>query len=353
MAAECEGLRRPVDEIDIIEAALGAAKLKSPLSPETSVPVTSVGMAYTNADAANVSVYGAQLKNWIDMQVNTRLDLVLARQAEESAITLAGMQHSEGDIESLKEMQSKLFSVVEGLSQQMIRVKTAVAANTQAKLIAVVETLSEELARTKSTLVDELESLKTSVAFCEVAVKDVAVEARQVDLDEVRLRKDVEDSQGRLSEDLAGLQRRLVAELRAETVAALQTESDAIARLDQRLFLLDQRLERAGVLSDRASRPAARSQSPRSPRSPIYSPGWNIIGGRLVSEHETNLFSEHLAAEVSRPRVFPPTPLRETLDHLHPVPSVGSTYTRPRLRVVDTGNQDVIRVVTTTRERMA
>merc|ERR1711879_685381 len=69
-------------------------------------------------------------------------------------------------------------------------------------------------------------------------------EARQADCTELRLRKQVEDSQDRLGEDLASLQRRLVAELRAETVAALQSESDAIARLDKRLWVLDQRVER-------------------------------------------------------------------------------------------------------------
>jgi chromosome segregation ATPase len=251
------------------------------------------------------------------------LDMLLAGRAEESAVALVGVQRVEAEMEAIKEMQSKLFSVVEGLSEEMNKVKAAVSGKTQAKMLGVIETLSKELTNTRSA-VDELKfanasiaedmgRLKISIASCELAIKDasaeVRAEARQVDCTELRLRKQVEDSQDRLGEDLASLQRRLVAELRAETVAALQSESDAIARLDKRLWVLDQRVERR--LDDLATSGGSveiacadhtatvqgftvvnHCQSPqRTPRSPVYSPGWSIIGGRLISAEDRRMSS--------------------------------------------------------------
>jgi hypothetical protein len=56
------------------------------------------------------------------------------------------------------------------------------------------------------------------------------------------MRAVVEDSQARLEEELVSMQQRLVAELRAETTAAFNRESAAIAALDEQLWITDQRL---------------------------------------------------------------------------------------------------------------
>jgi hypothetical protein len=290
------------------------------LIPSFPVPRMLDGVTYGEADAQNVIAYGAQLKSWVDLQVDARVDMLFATRVEEAVLALDGVRRTELEIGAIKDMQTKLFAVVEGLSEEMGKVKAAVAANTQAKILGVVERLSNDVANLRSA-VEELtvkseeltvkseELTVTSVAtiadvgYLQSSIRDSAreirAETRQADFVEVRMTKALEDSQ----EGLVGLQKRLVAELRAETVAALQSESEAIATLDQRLWKLDQRIERR--LDDVAARGrerivvetarslsqsphVSRSQSPHdqknSPRSLVYSPGWNIIGGRLVSK---------------------------------------------------------------------
>merc|ERR1712139_723005 len=93
------------------------------------------------------------------------------------------------------------------------------AATDQAKISSLIEKLSQDLASTQVAVAEEVDRLKTSVASCELAV--------------------LQDATGPTREDVS-----LIAELRAEMVAALTCEFDAIARLDKRIWLLDQRIER-------------------------------------------------------------------------------------------------------------
>lgn len=54
--------------------------------------------------------------------------------------------------------------------------------------------------------------------------------------------RQVEASEVRLGEELGGLQQRLISELRAETTAAFRSEAAAVASLDEQIWLTDQRL---------------------------------------------------------------------------------------------------------------
>jgi hypothetical protein len=284
------------------EALLGAAASPGPSNAQgsTSVPpgiVPGAGDAYSEADMANVIAYGNQLKSWVDIQVDCRMEAWLVARAEESVRT--GYE-----VQAMKELQAKHFAVVESLSQEMLRIKSSVAAEDKAQLRDI-DTLSKDLDKTTvavEVLADDFGRLRKTVAFCESAIKDISIETKramrdvslehtQVESLEMRLRKRIEDNQNRL-----------VAELRAETAAALQTESDAIARLDQRMWVLSQRVERR--MSDGSSRVErealairpitslglassarilSRSLSPRESREAVYNPRWNIIGGRLIS----------------------------------------------------------------------
>lgn len=247
-------------EVDIIEAALSNARSKvtvdaalgdaSPLGcverellSRNDLSLDSPGMVYTDADATNVSEYGAQLKSWVDLQVDMRLDLVLVRREEEAA----------SEMSAVKEMQSRTFALVESLTEEITRLKANVP-------------------------------LQDSV---EVAARSVATEARQVELTEGRLLQDLKDSHRRFCDDIdtrlvdlrgdltREVQREFdglaksIAALSTETTAALGCESDAISKLDKRLWLLDQRLERRfEELADRyehgVSQPLQRRES--SPR---------------------------------------------------------------------------------------
>jgi len=72
----------------------------------------------------------------------------------------------------------------------------------------------------------------------------LALAATKVDIENSRreLQRAVQDSQSSLKEELIALQKRLVAELRAETTAAFRSESASVAALDEQLWLTDQRL---------------------------------------------------------------------------------------------------------------
>lgn len=165
-----------------------------------------------------VAVYGVQLKGWIDMQVDARLNLVLrdalARELmawrQENAATIAGVQQAEADMEVLKGTQAKLLAVVEGISEELARTKAAVSA------------------LQLGTQLDMTAMSKREVDFQD-ATKD-------------ELKKWVEESQTRLSEDILALQQRLMTELRNETTAAFRSEAAAVAALDEQLWLTDQRL---------------------------------------------------------------------------------------------------------------
>ncbi|CAE7269673.1 unnamed protein product [Symbiodinium natans] len=88
----------------------------------------------------------------------------------------------------------------------------------------------------------------------------------------------IQEAQVRLSEDVVALQQRLVAELRAETTAAINRESAALAALDEQLWITDQRLgQRIDDLAQ--SRLRERNAS-------------GVKGGRLLSSLITETFED-------------------------------------------------------------
>mmetsp|Transcript_94921 Transcript_94921/g.178580 ORF Transcript_94921/g.178580 Transcript_94921/m.178580 type:complete len:446 (-) Transcript_94921:43-1380(-) len=165
-----------------------------------------------------VASYGVQLRNWIDMQVDARLSVVLhgvldgefMALRQESGAALGAVQQAESEMQVLKGTQAKLLSVVEGISEELARTKAAVSAF---QLGAQLDTA----AKTRS---------------------------REVEMDDTKseLKRWVEESQTRLSEDIMALQQRLMADLRNETTAAFRSEAAAVAALDEQLWLTDQRL---------------------------------------------------------------------------------------------------------------
>jgi hypothetical protein len=288
--------------IDIIEAALGDAKRGAASSKDSGI----LGMDYSEADAAQVSAYGAQLRSWIDIQVEVRLN---------------------AELSTLKAMQSKLFTVVEGLSAELAQLKAVHVRQVSFAQQGVVVQQQSIAAQQQAVAQAAHQAASVASQQAQQAIASQHAVAAQA-ASAQRQAQQATEAQAKLSEDLDRLKASMAScelalktvdgkeinKLRAETVAALQTEADAITRLDKRLVLLDQRLEKriSDVLVHRPSSlsMATRDESP-SPSyrnskpqgfllakslsmatrdehpSPAYrdsSPSWNIIGGRLISE---------------------------------------------------------------------
>jgi len=137
-----EAAEAMVDEVTLLEAALREATNRkrglgfggghveaSPMGAEERYSdVGGVGME--GFDRATIS-YGTQLKAWIDMQVDARLNAVLpsildkqvGTLQQESVATIRMYQRLEGELELVKSAQCKLFAVVEGASEEISQLK--------------------------------------------------------------------------------------------------------------------------------------------------------------------------------------------------------------------------------------
>jgi len=115
-----------------------------------------------------VASYGVQLKAWIDVQVDSRLNFVLqgflegdlAAVCDESSATLAVVQRMHDEIDVLKNTQAKLLAVVEGISEELARLKTVVAA---CQLVAQLKTAVSGGGQVREELVAAVEKVMAIV----------------------------------------------------------------------------------------------------------------------------------------------------------------------------------------------
>merc|ERR1712136_547855 len=104
--------------------------------------------------------------------------------------------------------------------------------------------LGEDLAALQRRVMAELRS-ESAASLRDEAANRGDLDAR---FEEIRreildvARKQVSDSEVRLGDELGSLQQRLISELRAETTAAFRSEAAAVASLDEQIWLTDQRL---------------------------------------------------------------------------------------------------------------
>lgn len=291
-------------ELDIIQAALqGARNIAASRTgtPFTASPVKSAhesafvpppGEGYNDEDTAKVIEYGKQLKSWVDMQVDARMDAWLATRIEDE--------------------NEKYRLLVQPINDGLIQFRSL--ASYVDKMVELVQ--PQELARTHAAMAEDIGRLKTAVVSCEDAIKDVSriskeafrevsLEGKQVENLELRLQKRIEELYRDEREN--NILRGSVAELRRETATALRDEADNLSRLDQKVSELSQRIDRRSgdilreplVSSTRSI--LGRSVSPLerlTPRDreflrerefaytqePLYMPRWNIVGGRVISD---------------------------------------------------------------------
>lgn len=245
---------------------------------------------YAGVAAEDVSTYGAQLKAWVDMQVDARLEVVLRAQLD---TYMLGVHH---DLEAVRDMQAKQFAVLESLSEEPARIKAAM------KHLALVEEANTALCKEVTSLrpaIDECQSIaKLNMAAmkeCESAIKSNAAEMRQVEMDESRLKRQMEESQDRLREEILARQHRSFSDLRNEMTLAIQNEATAIAALDKRFYVLDQRVsQRIEELALKGEEHMSPSTSLRSIERVVNpdSPEWSFCGGRVIRSKTAETLSQ-------------------------------------------------------------
>lgn len=131
----------------------------------------------------------------------------------------------ETDCKLRAELEGKLAMVTESVS---CRTEASAAVGVRAEFNAMQPEVRLELAEQRALLEELRARVTSSQARLEAGLEALAGQAQAVE--------------ARLDGGLAALQKRLAAELRAETVAAIRTEKSAVAALDEQLWLTDQRL---------------------------------------------------------------------------------------------------------------
>mmetsp|Transcript_76174 Transcript_76174/g.134854 ORF Transcript_76174/g.134854 Transcript_76174/m.134854 type:complete len:644 (-) Transcript_76174:111-2042(-) len=231
-----------VDEVTLLEAALreamqkrhhlGAApEMPSPGGLEMPREIFREQLRYpldVNAAALSgrrdidvaTAAYGAQLKAWIDMAVDSRLNVVLPSVIEgelissqqETAAAARLYQTLQNEVELVKGAQAKLLNLVEGLSEEFGRMKL------QGEALAAVEKVMytvEELKQSVSVGERSLDPLHLErlsshdTALSEMLGRHDRHEARFTELDEVMadLRRLHSDSHTGVHQELAELRR--------------------------------------------------------------------------------------------------------------------------------------------------
>lgn len=271
-----------VDEVGLLEAALrDAVEKKRGLTPHASPSKELHGQVLTehfkvSTEAAvspnaqvrdrfenSVAAYGRQLKAWVDMQVDGRLNLVLRGLIEETALETA-------------ELQQETLASVENLMLTVEELKRSVAMESREGKFALYDKLLDEMrsmhvqhdasfAELKNALQHHEQRLQTWRAEITATVNeefrtlnatwgDEAPQRQEIGemngcfdnvarhSDLTALQRVLEASQARLGEDLVALQQRLISELRAETTAAFKNEAAGVKALDEQLWRSDQQL---------------------------------------------------------------------------------------------------------------
>mmetsp|Transcript_54488 Transcript_54488/g.129898 ORF Transcript_54488/g.129898 Transcript_54488/m.129898 type:complete len:449 (-) Transcript_54488:177-1523(-) len=206
-----------------------------------------------------VAIYGVQLRAWIDMQVDARIQQTLAGLVEgelissrqESTTALATSGRLEREVRSSTDAQAKMLVVVEGIAEEMARLKAAVTAcqlGTQLNAvrsnsswdemrIARHEAALDELRKDVQRLQDEVQ--RNQQRFSAELSEALGVFATKREVD--GLFQTVQQLEAKIPAALREFKQEIT-ELRAEMTAAFQREAAAVVALDEQVWLTDQRL---------------------------------------------------------------------------------------------------------------
>lgn len=182
-AAQAEAV---LDEVSILQAALQEVQRKRGIGPIPGggsgvYPGGSIGgspaqdafrepMRYANGPEVaavpgynvDLAAYGAQLKAWVDMQVDARLNMMVPQflDAELGALQRA-YQRTDSDIDLVKNAHTKLYSAVECLSEDFEKMKVqSEALAAVEKVVLMVEELKQSTAlRDRDPQISEFRNL--------------------------------------------------------------------------------------------------------------------------------------------------------------------------------------------------
>mmetsp|Transcript_6818 Transcript_6818/g.12000 ORF Transcript_6818/g.12000 Transcript_6818/m.12000 type:complete len:427 (+) Transcript_6818:94-1374(+) len=206
-----------------------------------------------------VAIYGVQLRAWIDMQVDARIQQTLAGMVEgelissrqESTTALATSGRLEREVRSSTDAQAKMLLVVEGIAEEMSRLKAAVTAvqlGTQLNAVRNNSSWDEmRIARHEAALDDlrkDLQRLQDEVRNNQTRVnaelsEAVAMFATKREVNE--LFQAVQQLEAKIPAALREMKQEIT-DLRTEMTAAFQREAAAVVALDEQVWLTDQRL---------------------------------------------------------------------------------------------------------------
>eukprot|EP00929_Paragymnodinium_shiwhaense_P025853 TRINITY_DN1553_c0_g5_i1.p1 TRINITY_DN1553_c0_g5~~TRINITY_DN1553_c0_g5_i1.p1 ORF type:complete len:369 (+),score=115.15 TRINITY_DN1553_c0_g5_i1:88-1194(+) len=250
-AAAVGGGRSPLPHVrsfPVLAAEAPAAQAQG--APAALDPLSAAMWRDRNWDVA-LSEYGDQLRAWVELQVDARIDAVfrgaldaqLAAARHEAATALTTAGRLEGELAAVAEGQTKLLMVVEGVSEELRQLKVTVEDRSGMRIRQ-----DEELrARSEEALREEVRALRGELeARFEKSCRDIH-EQIMVNLrghgdllDEIK--GYVDKSHSKLTEELTLKQERVCTELRSEFQTALRSEVASIMALDEQLWLTDQRL---------------------------------------------------------------------------------------------------------------
>lgn len=164
-----------MDEVALLEAALREA-VERRQAGSMHVDLSHEMSSAKRFDVA-VAAYGVQLRAWIDLQVDARLhqvlhscidnDLMVARQNGSAAVT--AVNRLEGELGAVAEAQAKLLAVVEGVSEELSRLKVSVSSCSQSgtsfasSISAVREEAVAHVERSRAEMLGTVQELKRNL----------------------------------------------------------------------------------------------------------------------------------------------------------------------------------------------
>eukprot|EP00971_Amphidinium_carterae_P320245 6365825-Amphidinium_carterae.1 len=139
----------------------------------------------TRFDSA-VTTYSVQLKAWIDLQVDQRLGQVLDGELAAVRREAANMgTRAEVEVRSITDSQTKLLAVVEGISEEIGRLKAAITAcqlSTQLHTFAGMGSQNEDTVMAVEKATTALEELRHSVNTIQVQDNAMSTELGRHDV---------------------------------------------------------------------------------------------------------------------------------------------------------------------------
>jgi len=253
LASACSSVAGTRQQVADLERLVHRVEAK--LEPWRNEIAAEVFEALRSSDAAHESAREADRQAFNEAHEAHRRDAAAARSEHEARLEALRSDLDARQVESHQALQRRLDALQASSSQDMETARRSLD-----ELAQVAQGLDQGLTECRSEASRDLEVLRSEVTAASrgVAQAEERLEGFQVELSTVtaskesfecrftdwqeKLRNLMESLQSSCREELAVLQRKVTVELRAEARTLLKSEQNAIAALDEQLWLTDQRL---------------------------------------------------------------------------------------------------------------